>query len=368
MADARGFCPRCGDALPQEEAIVPDHGRASRQTGLCASCYFTDFELVTVPETLSVRICASCGAMNREDGWEDVDTDDQTEMAIDLLASTLKIHQDATAVEWAVEPVHRGPHEIDLLCTIEATVHGERIVEEQTVQATIVQETCTRCGRIAGDYFAATVQLRATDRDATEEESDRTIEIAQSVVSERIEKGDREAFITEINERSEGVDIRVSAAAIGEQIASRVVDEFGGTVASSERLITEDGDGNRVYRVAFVIRLPKFVPGDIIDVEDSSTPVLITGKTEPIRGLHLDNGEDVRLDSDELQNARKIGTRDEATAATVVTIEDDYAVQILDPENYEPVTIRRPAKLDSSADTIPVFRTNSEIFSVPVDE
>ena len=367
MAESRGFCPRCGDTLGPDEGIIPEHGRASRQSGLCPACYFADFALITVPETLTVHYCVSCGALKREAGWEDVDTEDLTEMAIEELTDALQIHHEATNVEWSVEPHHRGPNELDITCYVQATVHGEDIVEEETVKVSIAKETCTRCGRIAGDYYAATVQLRAADRDATEEEVEGTIEIAQNVVANRIEKGDRDAFITEIAERPEGVDIRVSSAAIGDQIATGVVERYGGSMSSSERLITEDGDGNRVYRVAFAIRLPAYTPGDILEVDDGE-PVLIEGTTPPLRAVRLDTGDELRLEENELQAAQKIGERSEAAKATIVTIEDEHAVQILDPETYEPITIRRPAGLSAADDELSVMRTPAGIYPLPTDE
>ena len=368
MAESRGFCPQCGEDLDPSEGIIPDHGRASRQAALCPSCYFADFDLLTVPETLTVRICASCSALKRDEGWEDVAIEDETEMAIDQLANTLKIHHEADDVQWSVEPHHRGPNEMDLHTAVHATVYGESVTEEQTVTALIAKETCNRCGRIAGDYYAATVQLRATNRDASETEVDRTIAIAQRVVQDRIEKGDREAFITDISERPEGVDIRVSSSAIGDQIATRVIEAFGGSVDSSERLITEDGDGNRVYRVAYAIRLPAYVPGDILEVDTISSPVLIQGKTEPIRALRLDTGETIRLDREEMETAVQIGSRDDASEATVVTIEDEHAVQILDPETFEPVTIRRPTALTHGTETLSVVQTTEGIYALPIDD
>lgn len=365
MSGSRTFCPRCGEAIEPGEGLRPPNERASRHAALCADCYFEGFELVSLPEELTVRVCATCGAVARGDHWEDVGAQDYTDVAIDAVGEAIQVHRAATDLEWSVEPTQRGPNELDLHCMVSAQVHDRPIVEERTVSARIARETCTRCGQIAGDSYAGTVQVRAAERRPTEAETDRAVEIAHEVVGEMQETGNRTAFVSEVIDRPEGLDIRVSTTGIGAKIASRFTDELGGHFESSERLITEDSDGERVYRVAYAVRLPRFRRGEIIDPRDEAGPVLVRSGATTVRGRRLATGEDVSLDEEAVARADRLGSIEDLVDTTVVAVEDEHAVQILDPETAAAVTIPRPADFPAEAKTVPAFKSRTGLYAIP---
>jgi nonsense-mediated mRNA decay protein 3 len=230
----------------------------------------------------------------------------------------------------------------------------------------ISRGTCDRCGRIAGGYYASTVQIRAADRTPTPEERRRAVEIAESHVAGREGDGDREAFVTEIKETEDGPDVKLSTNRLGEEVSRRIVRELGGSVESYPTLVTEDGDGNEVYRVTYAVRLPKFTPGDVIDPGDDAGPVLVRSVSGNLKGVRLATGEpyETSFDGDEL-DARRLATRDDAVETTVVTVEDDHAVQVLDPETYEAKTIPRPDCFDADADTASVVKTRAGLHVLP---
>ena len=364
MSGSRTFCPRCGDAIPEGAGMAPADARGSRQATICRSCFVAGLELVELPEIVTVRVCAQCGAVHRGRRWVDVGAADYTEVAIDALADAIGIHRLATDVEWGVEPVHRGPNEIDMHVTVDATVRGEPITETHVVEVRISRETCTRCGRIAGDYYAGTVQVRAAGRTPTEEETDRAVEIAHDVVAEFEETGDRTAFVSEVTERPEGVDIRVSTNKIGAKVASRLTDVYGGSFESAETLVTEDEEGEGVYRVAFAVRLPQYRRGELIDPGDGEGPIVVRSGDDGVRGYRLPTGEAVALDAEAVADADRLGTVDELAETTVVAVEDQHAVQVLDPETYEAVTVRRPADW-SPGETVPVVKHAGTVYVVP---
>lgn len=369
MSRSRQFCPRCGDPVEGGDRPELPGAPAARETGLCDTCYFEDFELVAAPDELSIRVCGQCGAIHRGNRWVDVGAEDYTDVAIDAVAESLGVHLDAEEVAWQVEPEHVDRNTIRMHCYFTGVVRGTPIEEEVVVPVTIARETCTRCGRIAGDYYASTVQLRATDRDPTGEERETTKEIARDVVAEMERTGDRNAFITEITDREEGVDLRVSTTKIGRKIAQRAVERFGGRVDSAERLITEDEDGNEVYRVTYAVRLPPFTEGDVIDPEDGEGPVLVRSAHDTVTGRRLDTGEgyESTFEEGDDPDARRLGSVEDARRTTLVAVEDDRAVQVLDPDTYRTETIPRPEFLDTDAETVPVFKSRAGLHAIPED-
>jgi len=366
MSDSGQFCPRCGkpvEADVAERQPLPEHaGRARRrERALCDECYLELFDLVEAPDRLTVQVCPHCGAVKKGEEWVDVEARDYTDVAIDTVSERLAVHVDAEDVHWTVEPEQVDPTTVRIHATFSGVVRGTPIEETVTVPVDISRGTCDRCGRIAGDYYASVIQVRATDRTPTPGETERAAEIVDDVVSGMEATGNREAFVTEVSEVDGGLDIKVSTTKIGQQVAKRLVEQFGGTYSSSETLVTEDEDGNPVYRVTFAVRLPRFRPGEVIDTPEG--PVLIRSVTGNLKGRLLASGEDYEADWDVV--ADRLGDLDDARETTLVSVEDDRAVQVLDPETYRSTTVPRPADLDPDAETVRVIKTRVGLHILP---
>ncbi|MFB6353248.1 MAG: 60S ribosomal export protein NMD3 [Halobacteriales archaeon] len=369
MTDSGLFCPRCGAPVegdPDDRPLPPDASRAARrERSLCDACYLEAFDLVDAPETLRVRVCAQCGAVHRGERWVDVGAEDYTDVAVEAVRESLGVHVDAEAVSWSVAPEQVDPSTVRVHATFNGVVRGTAVEESVTVPVTIARETCTRCGRIAGDAYAGTVQVRAAGRDPSAEETERAVELAHELVAEQSETGDREAFVTEVAEVDGGVDVKLSTTRLGERLSRRLVAEFGGSYDAAETLVTEDGDGNPVYRVAYAVRLPRHAAGDVIDPDDGDGPVLVEGVHERVSGRRLATGEPFERPADALADARTLGALDDAEETTLVAVEDEHAVQVLDPETYEAKTVPRPADLDADADTVRVLKHRGGLHVVP---
>lgn len=366
MAAARRFCPRCGDAVDSDETLGrPDVDRA-REAELCRDCYFDTLELVDVPDRLTVRICTSCGAVHRDGEWVDVDADSEIDLAIDAVWEALGVHRAARRVAWEVEPGPRDPNTIELGITVRATVHDRPVEEDHTVTVRIARETCSRCGKLSGKSYAGTVQIRGTDRIPDADERDRALTIADEVVAAATEDGDRNAFVSEVIDRPEGVDIRVSTTKLGARIAERVIAECGGSYTTSETLVTEDGDGRGVYRVTYAVRLPRFRPGEIIDPRDDEGPVLVRSVSGNLKGRRLATGESVEL-TDQAPDAERLADLDDATETTLVAVTDARSLQVLDPETHRTETVARPADVATDGDTVPVVKTPAGLYVLPRD-
>jgi nonsense-mediated mRNA decay protein 3 len=236
-----------------------------------------------------------------------------------------------------------------------------------TVPVYVSRGTCDRCGRIAGDYWESLVQVRATDRAPSTAEADRAVELAEAYIADREATGDRNAFITSVDRHDDGVDLKISANQMGEAIAHRIVREFGGEVSAAETLVTEDEDGNELYRVTFVARLPPYTPGHVVDPKDGDGPVLVTSAHGNLKGVRLATGDryEASYEDGVDPDARRLGHREDGQRTTVVTVEDEHAVQVLDPETYEARTVPRPDYMDPAADEVPVLRSRAGLHVLP---
>jgi nonsense-mediated mRNA decay protein 3 len=157
---------------------------------------------------------------------------------------------------------------------------------------------------------------------------------------------------------------------MGGGIARRITRELGGSVEEYPTLVTEDGDGNEVYRVTFAVRLPPYPPGTVIDPDDGDGPVLVRSARQRLKGVRLTTGEGYEAAYEEgiAPDARRLGTRGDATETTVVAVEDDHAVQVLDPETYGAKTVSRPDYFDPAAETVPVLKSRAGLHILPADD
>jgi nonsense-mediated mRNA decay protein 3 len=364
MSDTQAICPRCGDPV---EHPARDPGGSGAE--LCLACYFEEFELVEAPDRLEVPVCSGCGAVHRGNRWVDVGAEDYADVAVDAVAESLAVHVDAEEVSWEVRPEGVDETTVRVHATFTGLVRGRAVQRELTVPVKMGRETCDKCGQIAGDAYAATVQVRAEGRDPEPEELAGARTVARNYVADREAKGDRGAFVTEMAEVDGGLDVKVSTTQIGRAIAERVVDRFGGTVSDSRRLITEDGDGNRVYRMAYAVRLPPYRPGEVIDPGDGDGPVLVRSVRGNLKGRRLASGERYEADHEDriAPEADRLGHVDDAEETTLVAVEDDHAVQVLDPETYRAETIPRPGDVDPDAGTVRVLKHRDGLHVVPED-
>jgi nonsense-mediated mRNA decay protein 3 len=362
MSRSGEFCPRCGETV--EERVS---GPTARDRALCTDCYLDEYDLVDAPERVEVQVCSRCGAVQRENGWVDVGAEDYTDIAVDAVREALGVHVDATEVSWQVAPEQVDETTIRMHCQFTGRLRGRPLAEEVVVPVKIGRGTCTRCGRIAGGSYASVVQVRAHGRDPDESECDRATEIANELVATHEADGDREAFVTEVAPVEGGLDIRLSTTQLGAQVARRTVTALGGSYTDHETLVTEDEDGNGVYRMTYAVRLPPYRPGAVIDPGDGEGPVLVQNAHDRITGVYLHTGNpyETAFGDGELADARRLGHREDAQETTVVAVEDDHAVQLLDPETYETVTVARPPFFDPDADTVPVLRAEGTVHILP---
>jgi nonsense-mediated mRNA decay protein 3 len=365
MSESREFCPRCGETIERRPEPGPGEPRDPDRV-LCDACYFDEFDLVDAPDRIEVQVCAECGAIDRGNSWEDVGARDYTDIAIEEVSEALGVHVDATDVNWAVEPEQVDETTIRMHCEFSGVVRETPLVEQVTVPVKIGSGTCKRCGRIAGGSYAAIVQVRADERDPSDEEVERAEEIAREYIADREAKGDRNAFITEVNEVTGGLDMKISTNQMGEGIAERIIRQLGGSYTANETLVTEDSDGNEVYRVTFAIRLPRYRPGEVIEPDDDG-PVLVQSVRGNLKGRRLTTGEDYEaaFEDGDAPDAKRLGTRADGEETTLVTVEDDHAVQVLDPETYEAKTIARPEYVNPDAETLTVLKSRAGLHVLP---
>jgi NMD protein affecting ribosome stability and mRNA decay len=355
---SEGFCPRCGQQRPTAVAPGTD--------GLCAQCHLSVIDPLEVPAQLTITRCGTCGAIRDGERWIDADAD-LVDLATAELADAVAVHRSIDVEDWGMAAQEPSTDQISIDVELSGTYRTEPVTATAHATVTVATGQCDRCGRIAGGYFASLLQVRATDRVPTDAELAIAEETASAYIRSRIGVGDRNAFISDVQRTKDGLDIKLSTNQIGGAIAKQLTDRIGGEVRSHPTLVTEDGDGNAVYRVTYTVRLPRFTVGDIIETEDTTAPVVVTNLGEHITGLQLGPYAPVYLGSDESDAPRRLGDIDDIVETTVVAPVGEHEVQVLHPESLETVTVRRPPHSDPDGGSMRVFVDAGRVWPVPAD-
>ncbi|VVB92316.1 NMD3 family protein [uncultured archaeon] len=342
------FCPKCG----KNADIFYDN--------VCKNCFIKDKKLLECPAILFSKICPVCGSVYKRGKWSA--REEERETIIECVNESLKLDNQVSNLELTLSPKQLDYSRYRVHIDAKAKIKGAPLEIEQDTEVRISWETCDTCSRIAGGYFEGIVQIRAEKRIPTKEELGKCKDIAENVSNRSQEKGDRLAFIAKTEELGEGVDLYVGSIKLGKQICRAIIEVFGGKITESPKLVGQK-NGEDLYRITYALRLPEFVRGDIISADDKVIEVQTCGKH--VSGIDLETGKRFIENFNDLMDIKKLGSRLDAVSAVLVA-DENKTIQVLDPETYETVTVKRPDFLGAEAgDEIKVIKTTKGIYVLP---
>jgi len=344
----RIFCPKCGNDVDVLYSNV------------CRQCFIGDKKLLESPAVVHMRICPTCGSVYIRGKWQS--RGEESDVIIESVRDNLKINKQARDIGLTITPKQLDYSRYSVHVEAKANIEGIPIDAALDTEVRISWETCDTCSRIAGGYFEGIVQVRAEKRLPAKEELDKCRSIAEDAAARTQDKGERLAFIAKIVELDEGIDVYVGSSKLGKQICRAIVDTFGGKFSESPKLVGQK-DGEDLYRITFAVRLPEFVRGDIISVDDRVIEVQSSGKH--VSGIDLETGRRFLENFNYILEIKKLGSRQDAVPAVLVAYED-MSILVLDPETYETVAIKRPEFLSAEpGDEIKVVKTAKGIYVLP---
>lgn len=335
-------CPKCGNSAPH---LIE---------GVCKDCFFQSFTLVQIPSLLQVKICPTCGARFTKGKW--VDEDNNRMAVIGLIEESISIHQIADDIELNINLENQTPYLYKAVIDIYAKVYSEPINSVVNTEVRIIRESCDRCSRISGGYFESILQIRATDRVPTQSEIDTCMEIAQTTIGRLKIKGDRLAFITDDIKVKEGLDLYIGSINSCRQICKSIIQILGGTYTESPSLFGQK-DGKEIIRMTFAMRLPKFLPGDIIAIDDKK--IIVKHMEKKISGSNLIDSSRVIVNEDDVTKAKYLNSVKNAVS-TVIVAEETHELMLLDPFTFKTISVKKPAGF--------TFKDEKEIEVIKIDD
>lgn len=344
------FCPRCGKETEQE--------------GLCQACFKEKYVVFEIPQVTEAVICAKCPSFKVGELWVSTKLKTYEELVKKAASKNIRllldIGKEVKEPKVTIASDFINPNILKARITVEGAIEGRPVRTEAEAEVRVRKETCDVCSRIAGGYYEAIVQIRALGRLPTKKEVERSLKLADDIMVRAEKSGDRLAFVSDIMDLPEGTDIYVGSTACGRQMSRAIVDDMGGTIIESPKLVGAK-EGKGIYRVTFAVRLPSIVQGDIVKMHNSLVLVEKVGRR--ISGTDLGSGYSTSIPAEE--EPEKVATSSEAMS-TVLVSEDGNSVQILDPVSYVPITIKKPAFLNKKpGDDVRVIKTANGVFLLP---
>jgi nonsense-mediated mRNA decay protein 3 len=342
------FCPKCGS----DTDIFYDR--------VCRQCFIGNKKLIECPLVVNSRICPTCNSVYKKGRWSA--REDEIQTIVDCVKDNLKINHEATNLDIKFEPKQLDYSRYRVHLAAKAEIKGTPMEASFDIEVRISWETCDTCSRISGGYFEGIVQIRADKRIPGQDELKRCMVIVNEVALRSREKGDRLAFIAKTQDLEEGIDLYVGSTKLGKQICRALIDEFGGKFSESPKLVGQK-NGEDLYRITFALRLPEFVRGDIISVDDKVIEVQSCGKH--VSGIDLETGKRFMENFNDLIQVKKLARRSDVASAVLIS-DEGRTIQVMDPETFQSVILKRPEFLNvEPGNEIKIIKTTKGIFVMP---
>jgi nonsense-mediated mRNA decay protein 3 len=311
-------CPRCGKP----------------SVGLCSECKAAETAWLVCDPRVESIYCPVCGSQKHGKTWTDTVVDRET-LIHELAVSALHLHPDVRGTEIAVSSYDPSPNRTVASMTVSGTLYGVPVSGECTTKIVWRKEQCDRCNRISGGYYEGIVQVRATGRRPSVRELEIAAHIAEQTENVLQEGGDRLSFVSKIEETKDGLDIVVGSNPMGQAIGSDIAGALGGRLTTHPKLVGEK-DGKRLFRITFLVRLPRYQRGDVVVQKGRYLEVRQTGHGQ-LQVFDLQDGTSRYIAEEDAE--RLVGNVGEAENALVAYLYDDI-IGILDPKTQGAVECR----------------------------
>lgn len=340
------FCVECG----KEEPIF--------RNGVCLACYLKHAQFSKGPTVLDITFCPRCTAYKYKNTWVQEDLD-----------SILRRHiKDAFSISPELKTVDiqtrckEQDRVLTCMVTISGALEGQPITEHHPLTVRIKHTTCDICSREAGGYYEAIIQIRADIRSFTDTELRTLRSAVETMVGQHQESGKRGLFITDYDEKREGLDFFLSEKTTAFSIAKKIQEQFGGDFKQSASSAGMK-DSRQVYRMTYLVRIPAYRSGDFFAF-DTMFFRIISLRENKVRAVDLTTWEEKVLDGKEISPSKIYGGK-ELIREMILVSQTKHDLQLMDPKTYATVEIRKPKTMSVVNQTVNTVKLKDCLFLVP---
>ena len=341
------FCVECGKEAP------------IFRNGVCLHCYLNHTQFSKGPTILDLTMCPRCSAYKYKNTWLQEPFPEALKRHV---SDAFHISPELTDVE-----IRTRCSEQDriLSCTvfISGVIEAQKITEQHPLTVRIRRNTCDVCSREAGGYYEAIVQIRAEQRTLSKSELHTLRSAVETLVQQFQESGKRGLFITDIDEKREGLDFFISEKGTALSIAKKIQEQFGGTFKQSASTAGMK-DSKQVYRMTYLIRVPAYRKADFFTLHESFF-LIVSLHVNKVRAIDLSTWEEKIIEGKEILPSRILGGP-ELIKEMIVVSQSKKEIQLMNPKTYETLEVRKPTSFSTDAETIRTVKLDGQVFLLPL--
>ena len=319
------FCPECGST---DKEMVGN---------ICIDCFLKDFQMIEIPERITVQICSHCNSKLEEGKWSEEFIPEE-EIIYRALERNIQIKDEVSNEVINLEIDQMKGTIASCFVEVVGEVHGVQIEETHDSEVKIQKTVCPTCSKLQAGYYESVIQFRADKREIKVEEYAKADEIVERTLNKQ-SKSDKLAYCPQIAKLKEGYDYYIGSLKSGRKVAEALKEEFGGIIKESPRLISEDkSTGKGLYRIWISVRIPEFEINDFVKYENKILQVKDIGKNR-ITALEIkDNYKKHSIPLKSLEDIELIKKSEEIETTTIIS-KSPKMIQILDPSDYSAVDL-----------------------------
>ena len=240
-------------------------------------------------------------------------------------------------------------------------VSGVIATDEDSVIVRLKNTVCKRCSRQRGSYYESIMQVRTGEKTLDDDLRDEVVRYVTTSV-ETQSKTNRSLFISKVQEVPGGVDIYLSSISLGKTLTRDLSESYGAEVKESSSLVGVSSDGQEVYRVTFLLRLPMYHVGDVILFKDRPYKLTAVNKNGG-KMVDLYNFRETSIKKFELLTIKILFKAKDIREATVVS-SSPKEIQVLHPTTYVTKDVRIPDDVEVG-ETVGVVDYEDDLLFVP---
>jgi nonsense-mediated mRNA decay protein 3 len=287
-------------------------------------------------------VCNYCGSYKRKGKWES-----GKKTLEKILIDELWISDEVVGTSIKID--FSDIHNVGI--DYSGIIKGIQIKGKKFVEIVEQKGVCDRCSRIKGGYFEAILQVRTTNRNLSQKEKE--------IIGDLIEKNisNSFSFVSKVVEINNGIDYYIGDKIVAEHIAILLKKKFHGIFKKSSTLVGKK-DGRNVYRTTYLVRLPEYRSGDLIQMGDKIFKIMKIGERVKMIDLSSLLAED--YSHKELSKGKLIIAQKKEA---IVVYESSGELHLMDPWTYETKVVRKPENFPSQKE-VKVIKWNGNLYLV----
>ncbi|GEM_PF-30238 len=342
----KNFCVKCGKEC--EESL----------DGLCIDCWLAGRDMIAMPHHVDLRVCANCGEFDFGGRW--VKRDLLTAVQ-DAAADSVMVVKGAEITGLSTSVEEQDPRIFVVSVHADVDVMGYPSEGDASTIVRVKNTVCRRCSRQLGSYYESILQIRTASGKLSEEVREEALAMVENSVA-RQAATNRQLFITKMELVPGGVDVYLSSIALGKGLAKELAEAFCAETKESPKLVGQTDDGQDMYRLTYLARLPDYRPGDVVVFQGRYCKLeRANGGGGKVMDL-LDFRERTVRRSD-MADVKLFEKASDLKEATVVS-RSGSEVQVLDPRTYATVDLRMPQGMEPG-ETVKVVSVDDVLYLVP---